>query len=226
MDIILTMIPGILIAAFMLFGFWEIIKNKKILRTCYDPVWEPADLEKLRPDYKLYLSKQSEPLLKQGFQSEGTWLASVNPSFGTHATCFLHPQGHFIVEILQVPDFCGIEIISFLDDGSIIETSNAQIGENYFDSVAPYGFLVQISRTAEINQLLALHTSAIQPAIDGETVGLRKLSNRNWRDYACYTLNFFNQCCFEVGKKDNPPASFRFPDGQCVLNDNREATLV
>ena len=125
-----------------------------------------------------------------------------------------------------MPDFCGIEIISFLDDGSIIETSNAQIGENYFDSVAPYGFLVQISRTAEINQLLALHTSAIQPAIDGETVGLRKLSNRNWRDYACYTLNFFNQCCFEVGKKDNPPASFRFPDGQCVLNDNREATLV
>jgi len=223
---LLLLIPCIPVFGYLVFFYFETEKRKAILRTNYDPVWEPADDTKFSASYKRYVSKQSEALCSLGFQPIGAWHAATNASFKTYATCFLHPQGHCFVQVLQASNVHAIEIMSYLDDGSIIDSSNVDFPEDYFSDLAKLGLLVQISPKADLAALLSLHCSTIQPVVNDPNVGLRKLTADNWRDYACYTKHFHNQCDFELGKKDKQPAPFYFPDGQCVPTNSGEPVVI
>jgi len=223
---LLLVIPTLPAIGFLIFFYLESEKAKAILRTNYDPVWEPADDTKFTAKYKQYVAKQSDVLSNLGFQPAGEWHAATNASFKTYATCFLHPEGHCIVEVIQASNIVAIEIVSFLDDGSIVDTSNPDFSEDHFSDLAELGILVQISPNAGIESLLALHASTIQPQIDNPTVGLRKLTADNWREYTCYHKHFHNQCDFELGKKDSQPAPLSFPAGECVSTSRSEAVLA
>ena len=211
--------------AYVAWNVFQLFVWKKIQRQSNPPVWERTDENVLSAAAKLYLAQHSEGLDRLGFQPLGTWVGAANQKFKTYATCFLHPQGHYVVQVVQAMEFNAIEINSVLDDGSTIETSNANVDENHFAEELEFGFLVQISPSANVEDLIALHESASQPA--AQSVGLRKLTKNNWTDYLRYSYNFHNQCSFEVGKKDNPPAECRLPNGECVATgSNNQAVPV
>ena len=130
------------------------------------------------------------------------------------------------MEVIQAMEINAMEIVSVLDDGSVIETSNANISESYFADQAELGFFVQISTDADMAELLALHEAAIRSEIDTPTIGLRKLTTDNWAQYARYVHNFANQCQFKCNKKDNPPAPFHFPGGECVQAGSSQPVLA
>ena len=217
------------LVGFAFFGWtiFQVAAWKRILRQSNPPVWDPVDENVLPAASKAYLAQHSKVLHTLGFQPLGTWLSAANQKFNTHSSCFLHPEGHYIVQIVQAMETNGIEINSVLDDGSIIETSNANIDENHFAEEVDLGVLIQVSRNAGVEELIALHRSVIQPAIDTQSVGLRKFTRNNWTDYLRYSYNFFNQCSFEAGKKDNPPAECNLPVGECVATASKsQAVLV
>ena len=107
--------------ALPLFGFawlaWNLFQLsvwKKVGRQSCPAAWEPADESVFTNKYKLYLAEQEEVLSKLGFQPAGTWLATVNPKFNTHATCFIHSSGHYVVEVIQAMEINAMEIVSCL----------------------------------------------------------------------------------------------------------------
>jgi len=103
-----------------------------------------------------------------------------------------------------------------LDDGSVVSTIATDVEMEHFSGLAASGYLVQICKLADMRALTARHESAIQETANTPNVWLRKLTASNWRDYMIYSQRHFNKCMFELGKKDNPPPPFRFPDGKCV----------
>jgi len=108
-----------------LFGtsFVNVHRLKKTMRTSYEAVWLELDEAKIHERFKSHITEQSQPLLALGYASTGIYLASEDSVTRTEAACYLHPKGHEIIEILHIDGTLTFEILSYLDDGSVISSN-------------------------------------------------------------------------------------------------------
>ena len=223
--------------------FTNMRRLKKSMRMSYEPTWLLLDEAKISDGFKRYIAKQSQPLSALGYVSAGVYLTSENPVTRTEAACYLHPGGHDVIEILHIDGTLEFEIISYLDDGSVIssnviEDALARIerlrrvsrpeaekflanhpeldADKHFAEMAPHGFLVRRYPGSTIEELVEKHQHAVQAVLADPKIGLRKLTPENLREYALYQTRHFNQIMFELGRKDNAPQPFVFPEGEQV----------
>lgn len=136
-----------------------------------------------------------------------------------------------------------IEVLSLLDDGSVISSINMDdavtsamkqlkttrkkaqrfVDQNpivdfdkHLDEMEPHGFMVLRHPGAKIEEMMESHKLAVETALKLPAVGVRKLTPSNWREHMFYEGRRFGQIMFELGRMDNAPEPFRFPNGELV----------
>ena len=220
-------------------------KAAKLKRTYFEALWSPLNDSQLTQYFKHDILKNSEPAKALGYIPVGAHLVKEKP-VRIQAACLLHPDGHSIIQIVHTGTLQTLEIQSFLDDGSVISSSNvydavtkvqkennasrrgakAYLAHNpelntdlLYEQIAPHGFLVHLFPESKIEELIQEHDRLVKAVLDNPRVGLRKLTARNWRDYVLYASRRFNQLRFDLGKLDNAPQPFTFPTGELVKED-------
>lgn len=220
-------------------------KAAKLKRTYFEALWSPLNDSQLTQYFKYYIIENSEPAKAQGYVPVGAHLVKEKP-VRIQTACLLHPNGHSVVHIVNKGTLQALEIHSFLDDGSVIASSNLEdavtklqrefkasrrgaktfLAHNpelntdlLYSQMAPHGFLVHLFPKAKIEELIEEHDRLLKAVLDNPRVGLRKLTARNWREYVLYASRHFSQLRFDLGKLDNAPQPFTFPTGELVKED-------
>ena len=108
------------ILGFVGFKLW----SDKLLRTHFEAIWTPLDESEIYDVFKRHIAKNTEPAVAVGYVPVGLHLVKELPLGQVQAACLIHPQGHSLIHLMYAPGVLGVEIQSFLDDGSVIESSN------------------------------------------------------------------------------------------------------
>ena len=190
---------------------WLMKKGKRY----YESVWFPLNKSQTHDVFRAYIEKNSKPAEESGYVPVGVHLVKEMISGPVESASLLHPEGHSLIHITHASPKFAIEIQSFLDDGSVIESCNVDISRS-FSELAPHGFLVNIYPKVTVEELIAAHDCLVQAVLTDPGVGLRKLTVENWRQYALYASRHFDQIKFDLGKLRNGPKPFVFPNGELV----------
>ena len=230
-------------------------KEKKTLRTTFESSWSPLPESQTSSYLERYFEKHSQSAKALDYVPVGNHLVNDCPLSLTKTAALVHPDGHSIILVSQSVNRIkadrfvqsrvvrALKIQSFLDDGSVIESSNADDPETIvqkklkvdragaeaylarhpesntsllYSEMAPYGFLINLYPGAPIEELLEAHDRSVQAVLADPNVGLRRLTVENWRQYAIYASRHFDQIKFELGRADNAPQPFTFPDGELI----------
>lgn len=198
-----------------------------VKQTSYEPIWSPLDDSQISKGFMGYVAANSTPAIKAGYIPLGTYLAKEMRGIRIESACLLHPHGHCLIQITQAGPTIAVEIQSFLDDGSVIESCNINAQSQpellrRFSMTAKHGFLVSLYPSATAETLIAAHEESVKAILADPNIGLRKLTVENWREYACYASRHFDQIKFDLGMLTKPPKPFTFPAGEVVHNDGNQ----
>jgi len=200
-------------------------KRKKLARTGFESVWSPLDESKINDVFKRHIARNTQATIPLGYLPVGVHLVKETPRLRNEAACLLHPQGHSLIQLAHCGQLRVIEILSFLDDGSVIGSSDINSNaQSLFSKMAQHGFLMTLSPYAPIEILIETHNASVQAVLADPNIGLRELSAKDWRQYALYASRRFDQIRFELGELNNAPEPFTFPSGNLVKEDDIKST--
>ena len=212
-------------------------------------IWGPLEEWQTPDDFKRYIKKSFQSATVLGYVPVGTYLVYASASGGLKTTCLVHPEGHSVIHLGQKTAVFSHQIHSYLDDGSVINSINlddsvAFVGKLLgidetaaqahldddpeftasltYSDMTPYGYYVNRLPGATLEELIEAHDVLVRAALADPSIGLRKLSVENCRDYGLYSTRRFNQIQFELDKKDNAPKPFTFPTGELLENDTNK----
>lgn len=218
-----TLVGGLLIVAAAVVGILAYASAR--IKKPYEPIWAPLHSSQVSKAFCRHIERNSVPAIDAGYIPMGLYLAQKAFLGQIESFCLLHPQGHSAMRITQFSPVKAIEIQSFLDDGSVIESSNASesaVGHAFdlFSEAGNHGFFFNLFPDATPEALVEQHNNCVSAALTDPNVGLRKQTTENWREYACYARRHFDQIKFDLGKLTEPPQPFTFPTGELVRNES------
>ena len=98
--------------------------------------------------------------------------------------------------------------------------------ELLYSEVRMHGFLIELYPGVTAEELIAAHNRSVQIVLEDPNVGLRRLTEANWREHSLYASRYFDQIKFDLGKLDNAPAPFTFPSGELTQGDQSRNEFV
>ena len=110
-------------------------------------------------------------------------------------------------EVLETRYF---EVESYLEDGSVVSTANAE-PIPLFDEIQPHCYFVQSLPDAGLDEVLDRHADFLTQKSAWNSAGVRRMATEHWQDYARYSNRRMGQIKYELGSADAPPEACEFP---------------
>lgn len=134
----------------------------------------------------------------------------------------LHPTGQCIAEIGQVGDSYYLEITSFLDNGSVVCTSNGnQLA--FRELLAKHDYHCFALPDADGLELIEQHEQNLKRCLKSECAGrsIRAIPEDSWKAYFQYNNRRFGQILHTIGEHDDGPDQVEFPpEATGLLNES------
>lgn len=222
---IIAFVAGVLLAPlaapYFLWRLWGCligIKHERdywtnIQRTHFELKLEPVHAANISEELRQFFEEQSAAPQALGFDLLGDhWMKNFDP-FNSKARFWLAPDRTSLAEISETIETLSCEVLSFLDDGSVIVTVNCNAIE-VFARMAVYGYHVRCHNGFEMDQLLRCHADHVMEVSDRVGVSVRAIDADRWQDYVRYNDRRYGQIHFEMGEKDCGPENCEFPSAK------------
>jgi hypothetical protein len=183
----------------------------RISNRTYRPLLlDPVHQYNFAPDIWDHFETEQPAFTAHNFQTLGEFLVK-GPPIKIEARLLLHPTGNCLAEVGVAEDFPYIELISFLEDGSVISTSNGP-RISIESQLAEKGYFLKSLPNLDSLELMDQHDFQIQLAASMRRSDLREVPEADWKTYFRYHNQKLGNILFQQGLLDNGPESFHFPD--------------
>lgn len=184
-------------------------KWRKINRTFYGLSLDPLERKDIDEDLWAFLEDSTAILEGNGYRNLGDFRTKDEPIPGI-ARFFLSPDGTKLLSIGEVLETRYFEAESYLEDGSIVSTANAD-SVPLFDEIQQHNFFVQSLPDAGLSEILQRHDDFLAQKSTWNSCGVRRMAIEDWQDYARYSNRRMGQIKYEIGKADAAPEACEFP---------------
>lgn len=184
-------------------------KWHKINRTFYEMSLEPQTRNDIDDDLWAFWQEPTVVLVGKGYQNLGDFRTKDEPIPGV-ARFFLSPDGTELVSVGEVLETRYFEVESYLEDGSVVSTANAE-PIPLFGEIQPHCYFVQSLPDAELDEVLDRHADFLTQKSAWNSAGVRRMATEHWQDYARYSNRRMGQIKYELGSADAPPEDCEFP---------------
>ena len=130
--------------------------------------------------------------------------------FNSKARIFLHPQGETFVEIGNTLDTDYCEMLTFLDDGSVISTANCDPLDMQKE-LAEHGYHVQCHPGMQLAEMMNKHDEFLASIQQHTGTDIRPIPFTRWQEYFHYHNRRFGEIKFLIGKGIEAPENAEFP---------------
>jgi len=197
--------------------YWIGIKNQQV-RLSLDPLHEGN----IDPELAEHFETHSVAPLALGYEHlDDVWLKPQAP-YQSKARLFLHPDGIAFAEAGRTLDTYYCEILSYLDDGTVVSTAPVKANPFFKKISTPaHGYYVQCLPGAEIEELLGKHEQFLRQ-ISAETgVGIRTITNADWKAHYHFHSDRYGQLKHELDGADPLDYEVVFPaaNNQAVVTN-------
>ena len=178
--------------------YWIGIKNQQV-RLSLDPLHEGN----IDPELAEHFEAHSLAPLELGYQHlDDVWLKPQAP-YQSKARLFLHPDGITFAEVGRTLGSCYCEILSYLDDGTVVSTAPVETNP-FFEKISTpaHGYYVQCLPGAEIEELLAKHDQFLKQVSLEAGVGIRAIPNADWKAHYHFHSDRYGQLKHELDGGD------------------------
>lgn len=187
----------------------EIEYWNSVQQSHYDMRLDPLHNDNLNDELRVYFEEQSAAPLALDYQLLGDFWMKDEP-FNSKARIFLHPQGHTFAETGNTLDVDYCEILSFLDDGSVVSSANCDPLDIH-DELAEHRYYVECYPGLEMVELLEKHEQLLSTTQEQTEIAVRKIPVEQWKDYFHYHNRRFGEIKFLIGKATESPSDVDFP---------------
>ena len=187
--------------------YWIGIKNQQV-RLSLDPLHQGN----IDPELAEHFEAHSVAPLALGYQHlDDIWLKPQKP-YQSKGRLFLHPDGIAFADVGRTMDTYYCEILSYLDDGTVVSTAPMNTNSFFKKMSTPkHGYYVQCLPGAEIEELLAKHEQFLRQLSLEVGVGVRTITNADWKAHYHYHNDRFGQLKYELDGGDPLDYEVVFP---------------
>ena len=187
--------------------YWIGIKNQQV-RLSLDPLHQGN----IDPELAEHFEAHSVAPLALGYQHlDDVWLKPQKP-YQSKARLFLHPDGIAFAEAGRTIDTYYCEILSYLDDGTVVSTAPMKTNPFFKKMSTPkHVYYVQCLPGAEIEELLAKYERCLRQISTEAGVGIRKITNADWKAHYHFHNDRFGQLKYELDGGDQIDYEVVFP---------------
>jgi len=185
-------------------------ENQKLFRMFKELLLDPLHPSNMPEELGQHIEEHLPAATAMGFESLGDYWLKDEP-YNSKARILLSADQLSFAEIGVSLDTYYCEVISFLEDGSMIGTANVESTDNlrHFEEKGWYAKLIG---KADMLQTLESHYEFLQEISQRTNQPPRKISRENWKAYYQYHNQKYGQVRFEAGETDTPPVKCEFPD--------------
>lgn len=186
-------------------SYWEDIRHE----------FKPLSLEPLHegnvdPQLREHFETQSECLERLGYEHLGeVWIKDSDPQW-SKGKFWLSPDRTMLAQITVVFGTMSLEVVSFLEDGSVIDSANCQSAPN-FTPMQAHNFFVRCDTDVEMDELVRNHAGFVGEIVERVGAKVREMDARSWKDYLRYETHRFAEVMNKIDGKTIVPDEIVFP---------------
>ena len=187
--------------------YWIRIKNQHV-RLSLDSLHEAN----IGPELAEHFETQSEAPLALGYHHlDDVWVKPQEP-YQSKARLFLHPDGIAFADVGRTMDLHYCQILSFLDDGTVLSTIPMETVQFFKKISTPkHRYYVQCLPGAETEELLAKHEQLLRQISLEAGVGIRTITDTDWKAHYHYHNDQYGQLNHELDEGDPVGYEVVFP---------------
>jgi len=187
--------------------YWIRIKEEHV-RMSLDSMHEAN----VNPELAEHFETQSEAPLALGYQHLGdVWVKPQEP-YQSKTRLLLHPDGIAFADVGRTIDLHYCQILSFLDDGTVLATVDVKAGPLFKKLSTPkHRYYIQCLPDMEIEELLAKHEQLLKQMSLEAGVGIRTITDTNWKALYHYHNDRYGQLNHELDGGDPVGYDVVFP---------------
>ena len=188
--------------------YWSGIRNEQV-RLSLESL-HPANID---DDLLEHFDAQSEAPLSLGYQHlDDVWLKPQEP-YCSKGRIFLHPDGTVIAEVGCTMGINYCEIVSYLNDGTIVSTAAAETNE-FFEKISTeeHRYYIQCLPDSEMDELLAKHGTFLDQISMESNILVRTIPSDEWKTYFQFHSDRFGQLKYELDGGDPIDFEVNFPE--------------
>ncbi len=187
----------------------ELAENRKLQRMFQELLLDPLHPLNMPEELAAHIEEHLPAATAMGFESLGDYWLKDAP-YNSKGRIFLSADSLAFAEIAVCLETYYCELVSFLEDGSIIGTVNAPHNENT-NHLNEKGWYANYIGEADMLETIESHFKFIEEVSERSDQPLRKISRENWKAYYQYHNQKYGQVRFELGETDTPPVKCEFP---------------
>ena len=188
-------------------AYWNGIHNQQVRASL-----APLHHANIDDDLQEHFDTQSEAPLALGFTHlDDIWLKPQEP-YCSKARVTLHPEGKTIAEIGRTIGINYCELISYLEDGTVVMTAAAD-NIPFFEKISTpkHRYFIRCLPGQEMDELLAEHDAFLDQIAAETDTPVRTIDHAAWKAYFQYHSDRFAQLKHEVDGADPIDFEVEFP---------------
>ena len=196
--------------------YWESIQT-----THHELTLVPLHESNLDEELLNHFETETPDVEAAGFNSMGEYWLKPEP-FNSKARIFLQDDGHTMVEVGRVLEIEYIELLSFLDDGSVVSSATCE-PIDIQKPLSKNGYHIQCCSELTTTELLESHEQFLNQTSDTKQIDIRCVPESQWSEYFQYHNRRFSQIKYLIGKANSPTEAI-FPETGLTETHTEPAT--
>lgn len=212
LSILITFIGGIVlapaIAPFLVYLWNQLNKQvdaefeyiESVQRSHQELMLEPLHRDNIDDELWNHFEEEALAIVDLGYSViEDVWLKGEPQN--SKARILLQRDGHTFVEIGRVFDICYTELVSFLDDGSVVSSATCD-PIDIEKQLAKNGYYINACPELTGVELMQSHDQFLDRMAEGAGVEIRCVPESQWKAYFQYHNRRFSEIKHLIGKSD------------------------
>lgn len=185
---------------------------------------EPLHSGNVDAELREHFEHHSKVLETLGYEHLGeVWIKDSEPQW-SKGSFWLSPDRTLLAEIMRVFDVNGLEICSFLDDGSIVSSANCKPSP-LFSKMQKYDFHVFCHAELEMDELVVEQMDSVKEISERTGQPVREMDSESWRGYLRYEVARFAEVAHEIDGKTDVPDEIIFPEATTIQKETLNVSV-
>lgn len=186
-----------------------VAEHRELSRMFQELLLDPLHPLNMPEELGAHIEEHMPAATAMGFESLGDYWLKDAP-YNSKGRVLLSADHLAFAEIAVTLDTYYCELVSFLEDGSMVGTGNVAAHQN-MDHMEAKGWYANLIGEADMLQTIESHLKFAEDVSNRTNLRLRKISRENWKDYYQYHNQKYGQVRYELGETDTPPVKCEFP---------------
>jgi hypothetical protein len=170
---------------------------------------EPLREENIDEQLSEHIDQQASAAEALGYDKLGDFWLKPEP-YNSKARLYLHPDGHTFAEIGVTLDTYYCELISFLEDGSVVSSAACEPFDEASE-MKSHGYVIQFVSDGGMLDLLEAHTPFLNATCEEFGKTTAKITLDDWKDFFRYHDRHFAEVQHAIGDGNLPETPAEFP---------------